>query len=52
MNSEERDHVVEKLTLLDRDAQNLKVPIAFSGRLYDLRQHIALIKMDIAKLHG
>ncbi len=50
MNPKERNHVLEKLTFLDRDAQDLKVPTAFSGRLYDLRQHIALVKKDIMKL--
>jgi len=52
MNPEERNHVLEKITLLDRDAQNLKVPIAFSGQLYDLRQHISLVKKDIIKLRN
>ena len=40
--------VAEKLNDLENDVKNIKVPLAFAGQLYVLRQHIELIRGKVA----
>ena len=46
---DERTDLLEKLALLDDEAHDLKVPVAFSDRLYFLRQHIVLVRRELLK---
>lgn len=47
LSTEEIAFRLEKLDELDRAVHNLKVPVAFSDRLYHLRHHIQLVKQSL-----
>ncbi len=49
MEASERQRRLAELTLLDLRAHDLKVPLAFSDRLYHLRQHIELVRRELQK---
>ncbi|MCK5070839.1 MAG: hypothetical protein KAR01_09855, partial [Desulfocapsa sp.] len=51
MDDTTRQEVLDKLVTLDGEAHDLKVPIAYSDRLYLLRQHIELVRQELLKEH-
>lgn len=44
-----RDAWLEKLDAIEADAGRIRTPLAFSGMLYTLRQHIGLVRETILK---
>ncbi|MGD2118728.1 MAG: TAXI family TRAP transporter solute-binding subunit [Chromatiales bacterium] len=40
----DRGDLLEKLRLIEQDVIHVRVPLSFAGQLYDLRQHIELVK--------
>ena len=47
LSKEEIRHRLNALEVLDQEAHDLKVPVAFSDRLYQLRYHIHLVRKSL-----
>lgn len=52
MSLDDTKNMLEKLIDLDVRAHYLKVPVGFSDRLYDLRQHIDMVKIRLRRKLG
>ena len=47
MESGAREELAARLDRLDRDVRAVEVPLSFAGQLYDLRQHIELMRQKL-----